>query len=538
MKKLFSLIKVSLNHDMNIFKINSKKVGKFSKMILPIILTAYLMFVMGMYSKMLIEPLSEVHLEFVVLTLFGLVVSIISLLEGIYKSGPLIFNCKDDDLLLSLPIKRSTVLFIRIFKFYTFELIYNSLFILPSMIVYAYHMNPGLTYYLSSFLALLLLPILPIILSCIIGFVTTFLSSRVNSKHIFQTVFSFILIFLCMYVSYGMEGFVNNIAASASSLNEVITRVYYPVGAYISLVNNFDIMTFFIYLGTHLIVFALIVWILSKVYFNINSSIKKEVTTKHKKSNYVIKTSKKVPSFIHKELSKFFSTPVFIMNAGFGLVLFLLACVLAVIKFDNIAVSIIKENPEITLDTIKNILPLIMFGLVSFSSLMTSITSSMISLEGKSFNILKSLPLKPIEIVLYKVLTALVIIIPCILLGDIIIFIKFKFDIISIILILIATFLIPLISELIGIIMNLKYPKMDATNDTEVVKQSMSSMVSTFIGMGLVGVSVVVLFGLLTAGLSNHVIMLLALGIYSLICLGLWHILKKNCDKEFNNITI
>ena len=51
---------------------------------------------------------------------------------------------------------------------------------------------------------------------------------------------------------------------------------------------------------------------------------------------------------------------------------------------------------------------------------MKSITSSMISLEGKTFSILKSLPVKPYTIIKSKILTAVLIMIPCILIGDII----------------------------------------------------------------------------------------------------------------------
>jgi ABC-2 type transport system permease protein len=161
----------------------------------------------------------------------------------------------------------------------------------------------------------------------------------------------------------------------------------------------------------------------------------------------------------------------------------------------------------------------------------------MISLESKSFNILKSLPIKPFHIVLYKVLTALVIMIPCILIGDIIIFIKFKFNTISILLLLIASILLPAVSELLGILINLKYPKLDATNDTEIVKQSMSSMISVFTGMGLIGITLLGVFYLLDKGLNGNIIILLFLIIYGIIVSILCYLLNKKTDKYFNNIT-
>ena len=91
---------------------------------------------------------------------------------------------------------------------------------------------------------------------------------------------------------------------------------------------------------------------------------------------------------------------------------------------------------------------------------------------------------------------------------------------------------------MIGIIANLKYPKMDATNDTEIVKQSMSSMISVFTGMGLVGLTIIILYLLLKNGLETNLVITIILSIYSILCILLYLLLKKNCDKMFNNINV
>lgn len=128
--------------------------------------------------------------------------------------------------------------------------------------------------------------------------------------------------------------------------------------------------------------------------------------------------------------------------------------------------------------------------------------------------------------------------IPCILIGNIIIFIKFKFDLLSTILILVASILLPLLSETIGIIVNLKYPRMDAKNDTEVVKQSMSSAISVFIGMALLGITAFLLFKALEANIANHLIMIIFISAFAIIYAGLSILLHKTCEKSFNNINI
>ena len=537
MHKLISLIKATMTEDMNIFKINTKKSSKFTKVFLPIILSLVIMGLMFYYSNMFMEGLQPVKMEFVLLTIFIMLTSILTLVEGIYKSSNLLFNCKDDDLLLSLPLKRSTVLFIRVFKFYVFELMYNSLFLLPAMIVYAKYTNPEFIYYLISVIGLLLFPIIPILLSCIIGLIISFISTKFKGKSYVQTVITMIFLLGMMYLSYNINNLITNIAKNATSINDFITKLYYPAGIYIELITNYSFIKLIEFIIIHLGLFIITILLIGKIYFNINSSVK-SIKTKKNKKNYIIKTNTPMKSLIKKELNRFINSTVFVTNAGFGLVLFVVACILITIKFDSLSDMLIQNNIDFDINTIKNYMPVIAFGLICFGSLMTSITSSMISLEGKSFNILKSLPIKPFVIVQSKVLTAIIIMIPFIIIGDLIIFIKFNFDILSIILLLIASIILPLISETIGIIVNLKYPRMDAKNDTEVVKQSMSSMVSVFTGMGLLGISIFLIYKAIETNLNNHLILLIFISIYTIIYMILNIYLHKTCESSFNNIVV
>jgi ABC-2 type transport system permease protein len=85
---------------------------------------------------------------------------------------------------------------------------------------------------------------------------------------------------------------------------------------------------------------------------------------------------------------------------------------------------------------------------------------------------------------------------------------------------------------------NLKYPKMDATNDTEVVKQSTSSMVSVFGGMFLAMISIGILVGLAQTGLSNGVAQIVFLIIFTILAGLLWLRLTKISDKRFDEIQV
>ena len=171
-------------------------------------------------------------------------------------------------------------------------------------------------------------------------------------------------------------------------------------------------------------------------------------------------------------------------------------------------------------------------------SMMTSITSSMIYLEGRSFNILKSLPVSAVRIILGKVLAAMVVMVPIFLIGDLMMFIRFSFNFWQILMILIMSFVMPMISEVIGIIVNLKYPKMDAEDDVEVVKQSMSSMIAVFVGMGASVLMAGMIYVSFLFGIKTSDVMLIGT-VICLVILGLLLLyLQKRGAKDFNEINV
>lgn len=537
MKKVLSLIKATMSSNMYIFKIKTKSNNAIVQKAFPVIIALILMFSIGSYAELIIEQLMESHLEFIMLTLFATMTSIMTLVQGIYKSGNLLFDCKDDNLLFSLPIKKSTVLSIRLFKFYIYETLYNSLFMLPAMVVYAYRVNVDWSFYISSIIGIICLPIIPIVLSSIIGGIVSGLSTKFKMKNIAQTLMTTIVLLGVLYISFNLEGIINNIAENATSINDMMARIYYPVGAYIGLVTSFNFNDLLTFIAINILCYIITITLFAKLYFKINSNIKSEKRNE-KNKKYKIKANSPMKSLIKKELNKFINTPVFITNAGFGLVLYVIICCMIGTKIENAIGYMQTQGIDISNIQFDKYMPVILFGLICFGSLMSSITSSMISLEGKSINLIKSLPIKTLKIIWSKVLTAVIIMIPFILLGDAIVILKYKFNMIEISTLLCSSIVLPFVAEILGILVNLKYPKIDAENDTEVVKQSMSSMISVTLGMLLLGVTIAVLVKCLNANIAIDLIITGGLAVYIIIGVILSILLKNKGENYFNSINI
>lgn len=185
------------------------------------------------------------------------------------------------------------------------------------------------------------------------------------------------------------------------------------------------------------------------------------------------------------------------------------------------------------MEQIKSFIPKIYFQIAIYTACMTSITSSSISLERKSFNILKTVPVKVKQILLAKVIASNIITIPVMLVSDSIFFIAFKAEITDIVFILMATLIMPTFTAIIGLLVNLKHPKLDASSDTEVVKQSMSSGISVLIGMVLGMLSIV---AMIIFYKSIDVCFTVELIILATMVAILWMVLKKYGQKRFMQI--
>ena len=382
MKKIFSLLKACMTSDMNIFKIKQKKDNKKNNFLLPFGLSFLFMFAIWSNANMIFEKLAPMHLQILVISLVVFATAVMTIVEGIYKAGPLLFNCRDDQLLLSLPIKRRTILFVRMFKFYIFELVFNSLFIIPLIIAYLrWAEQLEWTFFLTSFVMILFLPVIPIVLSCVLGAISSSLSSRFKFKNLAQILISMIVIFGVFFLSYNMDHLAEFLAKHAKSINDFIMKLYYPAGVYAKLVSDFNVFDLLLFIIINIAIFVVTIYLLGKVYFNINSRLKKISTSKSIPiDQLVIKKRPVVLSLIKKELLTFFKTPVFIVNAGFSLVLYIIAVVAFCFKSTE---AIAMFNEIFSNKILDNYLSIIVFILISFASFMSSITNSVISLEGR-----------------------------------------------------------------------------------------------------------------------------------------------------------
>ena len=146
MKKYLSLLKASMSYDMNIFKYTNKNIKGYAKNLFPLFLALVVMFSIGTLTYPLAENLSKINLTYIMISLVASSLTLLTAIEAIYKSQNILFDAKDNDLLMSLPIPKSYIISSRLLKLYTFQFLFNLLFIIPTSIIYIYFKKPSISY--------------------------------------------------------------------------------------------------------------------------------------------------------------------------------------------------------------------------------------------------------------------------------------------------------------------------------------------------------------------------------------------------------
>ena len=123
MNKFASLLNATMAGGIQLFRYRGKT--ERSRRIVPVLLGAFIGLSMMMSASAMIVELKGDGLDSsVVLSIYTLLTAIIIVTEGVYKSGDLLFRPRDNDMLLAMPIPKSTIVAVRMVKFYLFELVY------------------------------------------------------------------------------------------------------------------------------------------------------------------------------------------------------------------------------------------------------------------------------------------------------------------------------------------------------------------------------------------------------------------------------
>lgn len=400
----------------------------------------------------------------------------------LFRAHGYLFHYKDYEILAPLPISQRTVLYAKMTTMFILIFISSFAFTLPIGFSYFYWNGISAIGLISYILSLIVFPLVPIIIVSMMSLGVNYITSKFKFNKIFNIIFMFIIFLAFMLFSFSLGETEVNPLTGQIDFYKGLSDLYLPMKWMIYAIHDHDLLSLFFLVLGNISVFVLFMYLIQNlVNYTNQRGFKANFRKNHKAITY--QSRPLMLTLVIKEWKKLISVPIYALNAGFGTVILLVAGV-ASLFYQNELQNMLSQmmGTGISIETMVLIL-------IGFSVSMAYTPAISLSLEGKNFWIVKSLPISPKTIMLSKVLFNMVLIIPVAILSIILFGIAIKIPFISQIMMILLIISFGTAISLYDSIVNLYMPKFNFINEVEVVKNSAGALLGVFGGFFLITLS-------------------------------------------------
>ena len=440
---------------------------------------------------------------------------------SVFTAQQQLFAARDNELLLAMPIRPRDILGSRMAVLLLLDYAFTLVVLLPAGVVWLMVVGGTAGGIFGFVLSALLLPLIIMCFTCLFAWLLALISSRMRNKTVITLVLYLAFLAAYFYFYMNLQQLLTELIANSEQIAGAFVAVY-PLYAFgqASLGSWLHIAGF---AACCVIPFALVYAILSRGFLAVTTrrpSVKKLVYRER-----ALKTSGVGAALLRKELGRFAANGMYILNAAMGSVLTVAAAVALIIYRDE-AMQLLSVLPE-GMGEGAVILAL------CFLNATDVISAPSISLESKTLWLLKSLPVPAWRILMAKVNLHLVIALPPTLIASACCCIALPFPPAGAAMVVLIPALTCVFGALLGVAVNLRYPKFDYINETAVIKNSMSVTVTLFGSWALLAAAA------LLYGLALHRVMGMTAYLYicaallAALCAALYLSLRRSGARRF-----
>lgn len=419
MKGLKTLVLMQLRDKVDFSWISSVKKTIF-KVVLSVLKFAIItaLIYLGFFVLSLLRIVSLLpgipHKVLTLLFTFMMILSIIVCTFGLMKS---LYFSKDNPMLLTLPVQRTTVFTSKILVYYFYEILKNIYFLLPLFIAYGLTNGISLLFYLYLPIIMIIVSAIPVVLGALLSIPLMFLVNFVKQHKWLEyilvalSIASVVLLLLTLIAAipqnidligtwgttfWSFQAFLNNFVKVFAPFEWITIAI---VGTRYGIVNNLFILNQFFYTAMIILgIFAVLLFtylLVRPLFFKIASS-----PFEYRKKRIVkLHNNKKRPSFsssVRKEISTIYNSPakfysLISVTAGLPIAIFLL---------NKIYAAMDTRLSGAYMSIAFNILIILLLALSSSISL-----SYALSEEGNSAYLMKTTPTPFLQSIIAKLTT-------------------------------------------------------------------------------------------------------------------------------------
>ncbi len=427
-------------------------------------------------ADMLSDALIPLGMDWLYFALLGLMSLALGVFGSVFTTYAGLYQAKDNELLLAMPIPPSYILLVRTVGVYAMGLLYSALVWLPAVVQYALK-APSVSAVVAGLLLTPIIAALVAVLTCALGWVVALIAGRLKNRSFITVILSFAFIGAYYFFYSKLSTLLTAMVAHSAAIGTAIRTWVYPIyqlgraatGKWIGLL---------IFTAVTAALCALCWWLLSRSFFRM-------VTTSRGGSGAVYRekaarVSDVGSALLRRELHRLASSPTYMLNCGLGLVVLPVASVAALIgmaRVRGVLAIMAEEMPPLAAAV-----PVLVSAAICMALSMGDFSAPSVSLEGKTLWIVQSLPVDPWRVLgaklrMHILLNAVPAVVCTVLLGIVV-----GTDAGTIACMTLTALAFVCLSAAAGLVLNLKHPNLNWTNETVPIKQSMSVFLALFGG--------------------------------------------------------
>lgn len=413
---------------------------------------------------------------------------LLTMVFDIFKTGGTLFNKNHENIVFSIPIDRKTIVISRILKMYLEDIMFMFFIFASGFGTYAIMLKPDLIFYLMVFVLLFVSPLLPMAIAIIVGVFFSWLFARFKFKNMLSIVMmtstTILSIFLIIKIAVksitesevSQEVLDAQFADKLSSSMTSMAAKFPPAQWFGEAMNNANILNFILISVLFIVSIVLVSAAIIKLFDVLYIAIYAVKNNNHYKITE-LKGESMMISMVKKEFKRYFSSSVYVTNTLVTPIIASSVCVaLYYIGIDTIASKIPFDIPLV--DVAPFVLNLLLCMMVP--------SSVSISMEGDTWWIINTLPVKSKDILNAKILMSLLLFAPFLLISEIFLFLAFSPTLVDGLFLILIPVCLLIFSCVIGVKINLWFPEFNWEDEVEVVKRSPTGFFGSIVG-GITG---------------------------------------------------
>lgn len=471
---------------------------------------------MGMTFFGLAAPYHAMGLDWLYFSMAGLMGLAMAVIGSVFTTQSQLYDAKDNDLLLSMPIPPKAILLSRMVPLLALNLLFAGLVIFPAIVVYATVIGFSLLGVLLQLLCLIAVTLLAQSIACLLGWFLHLLLSKLN-KSLASMLYMILFLGIYFYVYSQASQILNAMAANGQAIAGTLQAWAWPMYAMGSgCLGSFPLLLAF--LAIVAAIFGVVYLVLSVTFLH-TATMRRNAKKRRTLDWGSAKASSPIEAIIGKEFRKFLGCPVYLTNEGLGIVLIIALPILGIVFRDQV------YNILNLLGMSKPIVPLIICALLAYTISTVCISTPSVSLEGKNIWILKSMPLSGKQILTGKLRFHCRMAIPVSVLASVVLAAAYSCSLLECLLTALVTGLLAFLCGVLGMVSGLKWARLDYISEAYPCKQSVSILVTMFSMMGL-PIILGLLYGFCLATVLSPALFLAACAVLLLAAsFGLYHLM-------------